>query len=189
MTEESSSRSTPVPPISQTASAALESNLGLIHKVVNGVRMPDELRHDAFQEAALSFLDHYADYDLTRASLSTFMWPHLRGAVLHFLRSEARFPACTDDGALLEGVASGTLKQNGKPLALASNPDTDPGVTRFLKALDLPDRALLFDLYWCDVPLSTLARSMGVSRQSLHVRRKRLVSQARAQLSPAPPAA
>lgn len=184
MTEESLSQRTSTCPISEAAKAALGSNLRLIHKVVSSVRMPDEFREDAFQEAALAFLDHYEDYDPNRATLSTFMWPQLRGAVTHFLRSEARFPACTDDDEVLDPSASDAPKKDGKPLAMARDLSiVDPDVMRFLRSLDVSDRTLLFELYWQDVPPSAFARSIGISRQSLHVRHKRLIAQARTQLS------
>lgn len=158
-------------PISEAA-AALESNLGLIHKAVGSVRMPEEFREDAFQEAAASFLKHYPSFDPARGRLSTFMWPHLRGAATHFLRSLARRPLCTEDTEVLD-----------RRVDFAMPDFVDVDVTAFLASATDADRRLLYGMYWRDQALSEVARCMDVSRQSAHVRHKRLLAQARSHLS------
>ncbi len=164
--------STPARPTSAAANAALESNLGLIHKAVSSVPMPAVLREDAFQEAAVAFLTHYGAYDPKRAALSTFMWPHLRGAVLHLVRDEARQPTCISDDEILDAP-------------VVSEPEfSDVDVKRFMRSLGPGDCDLIVRMYWSDEPLSIIARSIGISRQTLHVRHKRLMAQGRDHLSP-----
>jgi len=149
------------------AATALESNLRLIRKVVGSVSMPEEFREDAFQEAAVAFLRHYPSYDPARAGLTTFMWPHLRGAVTHHLRALARQPVSTDDAEILDLRVEFTT------------PDfVDIDVAAFMVSLDAIDSNLLMSLYWQDQSLSQVARNLGISRQSAHVRHKRLMSRA-----------
>lgn len=170
--------------IQSAASAALESNLGLVHKAVASVNVPDVFKQDAFQEAALAFLEHFPDYDSGRGALSTFLWPHLRGAVLHFLRSEARFPVTTNDDRQLDSAALSVPKRNG--LALVPVPD-EPAITfevvRVLKKADEADRTLAFEMYWQGTSLSEIARRGGISRQSVYIRKKRLDAQMRVRLA------
>jgi RNA polymerase sigma factor (sigma-70 family) len=154
------------------AADALESNLGLIHRAVASVPMPEEFREDAFQEAAVAFLRQYPSFDPTRARLSTFMWPHLRGAVTHFLRSLARRPVYTDDSEVLDLWVD------------FATPDLiDVDLTAFMDSLGAADRRLLVDLYWHDQSPSDVARGLGISRQTAHVRHKRLMARAHLHLT------
>jgi RNA polymerase sigma factor (sigma-70 family) len=155
------------------AADALESNLGLIHKAVATVSMPEAFREDAFQEAAVAFLRHYASFDPARGRLSTFMWPHLRGAVTHFLRSLARRPLYTADTQMLD-------------MRVEFTPDlVDVDVAAFMDSLGATDRRLLTGLYWQDQSLSHVARGLGISRQTAHVRHKRVIARAHQHFLPA----
>lgn len=163
----------PPAPTTSAAAAALESNLGLLRKAVKSVRMPEEFREDAFQEAAVAFLRHFDAYDPDRGKLTTFMWPHLRGAVLHFVRDQARRPMYTDDERTLDLRVDSTFTDV-----------VDIDVERFLASVSADDRDLLLRIYWLDEPPSAIARALGISRQSLHVRHQRLLTKARAHLFP-----
>lgn len=154
------------------AADALESNLGLIHRAVGSVPMPEEFREDAFQEAAIAFLRQYPSFDPTRGRLSTFMWPYLRGAVTHFLRSLARRPVYTDDADVLD------LRVD-----FAAPDLIDVDLAAFMGSLGAADRRLLVGLYWHDQSLSDVARGLGISRQTAHVRHKRLMARAHLHLT------
>ncbi len=156
-----------------TPADALEANLGLLRKVVSSVRMPDEFREDAFQEAALAFLRLYPAFSPDRSTLATFMWPHLRGAVTHFLRANARHPISTDDQELIDSA-----------IQFASPGLIDVDLAAFIRSRDDLDRQLIGHIYWADETLSGTARLMGVTRQSTHVRHARLLNAARDCLHP-----
>ena len=158
--------------LTSEAADALESNLGLIHRAVGSVPMPEEFREDAFQEAAVAFLRQYPCFDPARGRLSTFMWPHLRGAATHFLRSLARRPLYTDDAEVLDLWVD------------FATPDLiDVDLTAFMDSLGVADRRLLVDLHWHDQSLSHVAACLGISRQAAHVRHKRLMSRAHLHLT------
>jgi DNA-directed RNA polymerase specialized sigma24 family protein len=92
--------------------------------------------------------------------------------VLHFVRDEARCPGCTSDDEILD-------------TPVGSDPEfLDVDVERFMRSLDPSDRDLLVRRYRNDEPLSVVARSIGISRQTVHVRHKRLMAQGRDHLTP-----
>lgn len=181
---------TAICPTSDAANAALESNLGLIRKAVASVDVPADLREDAFQEAAISFLENYDRWDQSRARLSTFMWPHLRGAVTHMLRSERRAPECTGDDDELDGLQSVTLRDLDPTWTTAVEAEDHAWlrteVSRFMDGLDPVDRRVATDLFWGEQSTAEVARTTGVSRQSIHVRKNRICDLGRGFFAPVP---
>lgn len=169
MTPTPCSPSSSAQPTHPSAVQALEANLPLIRRAVQSVPMPAQCRDDAYQEAAAVFLARYASYDADRGTVSTFMWPHLRGAALHFVRGEVRHATArsTDDDAVLD------VRTTDEPTCL------DVDVERFLRGLSSADRTLVVRIFWDDENLSEVARSLGVARQTLHVRYQRVLTEAR----------
>lgn len=65
----------------------------------------------------------------------------------------------------------------------------DQDVAKFLKSLDPADRLLVLRLYWRNESPSEIARSMGVTRQTIHARQRRLMTIAKTSIYPAHAAA
>lgn len=116
----------------------------------------------------MAFLRLYPAFRSDRSTLATFMWPHLRGAVTHYIRANARHPMSTDDQELIDSA-----------IEFASPGLIDVDLATFIRSRDDIDRQLIGHLYWADETLSDAARLMGVTRQSTHARNARLLKAAR----------
>jgi RNA polymerase sigma factor (sigma-70 family) len=161
---------TPAQPIYPSASKALEANLHILGRAASRFPMTRADREDVYQEAAVAFLTHYPEFDPTRGvPLEAFMWPWVLGAVRHFVRDLA--------------VARDHLTYPDDPADL-DRPDSisaydavlDLDVERYLRALAPDDRALIVRLYWHDKMPVEIARSQGVTRQTIHARQRRLLA-------------
>jgi RNA polymerase sigma factor (sigma-70 family) len=161
-----------------SAQEALEANLHLLDRAARRYPMTRPDRQDAFQEAAVAFLLHYLDFDPSLGvPLKAFMWPWVLGAVRHFVRKLAV------DGGRCTYV--GDLTGVDRPVFDAAyGRVVDLDVERFLHALPPPDRSLITRLYWQDETLADIARSLGVTRQTLHARVRRLLASARTTIGP-----
>jgi len=157
-------------PTYSIASEALEANLDLIERASRQFKLRDPDREDAYQEAAVAFLMHYPSFDPSRGvPLAAYMWPWVFGAVRHFVRDLA---VDRDFVQYLDPI------DLDKPDPVSVYDEVlDLDVARFLRTLPPEDRVLIVRRYWHDEAPVDIARSLGVSRQSIHVRQRRLLAQ------------
>ena len=183
MTADSRYSDTSIQPIYSSANEALEANLDLIDRASRQFNLSGHDRDDAYQEAAIAFLVHFPNFDPSRGvPLGGYMWPRVFGAVRHYVRDlavERKAVKDVDPMDLDESTAAAPIDEE----------ILDLDVEHFVRDLAPDDRALLLRRFWYDESASDIARSLGVSRQTIHARQRRLLNKGQTIIAPASAAA
>ena len=146
-------------------------NLRLARRAVRRFGLRPDQAEEAEQEAVAELLVRLPKYDGSRGvSLPAFVWPYLTGAVRHYLRREKAWERLTEP---LE------QSHDAPDPSDAYSEILDMDLDRFLESLSDADRDLLRRIYWDGAYAAEVARDRGIARQSIHVRHKRLLQQAR----------
>lgn len=66
----------------------MQNAVGLVHSMIRQLGIQGE-RADVFEEGMLAVAGAVDAFDAERGRFSSFMWPHIRGAVLHAIETDS----------------------------------------------------------------------------------------------------